>query len=166
MNTEKGMGNIEYRKAGVEDCRAIAELKRIVWDTTYRGIYSDEVLANYDVESNERTFRQIVNNPDIEIYVATDNERIVGFMTCGKPYRMFAHYEQEMGLLYILKAYQRQGIGRRFFDIARKQVKDAGYSEFVVAVNSKNTDAIQFYISMGGEIIDIGEKQNRILYKM
>ncbi len=150
----------------MNNCYAIAALKGIVWNTTYKGIYSDESLANYDVEKNERTFQQIVNNPEIELYVATDDNRIVGFMTCGKPYKMFQHYEQELGLLYILKEYQRQGIGSSFFDIARKQVKEAGYREFIVAVNSKNMNAINFYLSMGGEIIDVDEKQKRILYRV
>ena len=48
------MSNIEYRKATVEDCYSIAELKGIVWNTTYKGIYSDEKLIGYDVKKNEK----------------------------------------------------------------------------------------------------------------
>lgn len=85
-------------------------------------------------------------------------------MTCGKLYKPFRHYEQEVGLLYILKEYQRKGIGSGFFNIARKQVKEAGYRVFIVAVNSKNINAIDFYVSIGGKIIDSDEKQMRIAY--
>ena len=130
------MSNIVYRKATVEDCYAIAKLKGIVWNTTYKGIYSDEKLTGYDVKKNEQIIQSIVNNSEIEIYVATDDDKIVGFMTCGKPYKPFKHYEQEIGLLYILKEYQKQGVGKGFFEIACKQVKEAGYNEFMVAVNS------------------------------
>ena len=140
------MRDIAYRKATAEDCYAIAELKGIVWNTTYKGIYPDEALTGYDVKKNEQILQRIVNYSEIEIYVATDNDRIVGFMTCGKPYKPFRHYEQEVGLLYILKEYQRQGIGAAFLNIARNQVKDAGYEEFMLAVNSKNTNAINFII--------------------
>lgn len=156
------MRDIAYREATAEDCYAIAELKGIVWNTTYKGIYPDEALTGYDVKKNEQILQSIVNNSEIEIYVATDNDRIVGFMTCGKPYKPFRHYEQEVGLLYILKEYQKQGIGKGFFEIARKQVKEAGYSEFMVAVNSQNTNAIQFYLAMGGKIICSDEKQLRM----
>ena len=156
------MSNITYRKANAEDCCSIAELKGIVWNTTYKGIYSDEMLVGYDVKKNEQILRNIVNNSEIEIYVATDDDRIVGFMTCGKPYKPFKHYEQEVGLLYILKEYQKQGIGKGFVEIARKQVKDAGYNEFMVAVNSQNVNAIQFYLAMGGKIVFYEEKQLRI----
>lgn len=162
--TDKMINNIVYRKADEDDCYMVAKLKGIVWNTTYKGIYSDEALLGYDVEKNEKIFRQIVNNPEIEIYVATDKDRIIGFMTCGKPYKPFRHYEQEVGLLYILEEYQRQGIGSGFFDIAREKVKEAGYREFIVAVNSKNINAIDFYVSMGGKIIDNDERQIRIAY--
>lgn len=153
------MSNIVYRKATVEDCYAIAKLKGIVWNTTYKGIYSDEKLTGYDVKKNEQIIQSIVNNSEIEIYVATDDNKIVGFMTCGKPYKPFKHYEQEIGLLYILKEYQKQGVGKGFFEIACKQVKEAGYNEFMVAVNSQNVNAIQFYLAMGGKIALSEEKQ-------
>lgn len=159
------MSNIVYRKATAEDCYSIAELKGIVWNTTYKGIYSDETLIGYDVKKNEQIMRNIVNNSEIEIYVATD-DKIVGFMTCGKPYKPFKHYEQEVGLLYILKEYQKQGIGKGFFEIARKQVKEAGYNEFMVAVNSQNVNAIQFYMAMGGKIVLSEEKQLRIEFAL
>ncbi len=160
------MGDIVYRKATIEDCYSIAELKGIVWNTTYKGIYPDEKLMNYDVNKNEQIMRNIVDNPKIEIYVATTDDKIVGFMTCGKPYKPFMHYEQEVGLLYILREYQKQGIGKCFFEIAQKQVKEAGYNEFVVAVNSQNTNAIQFYLAMGGKIVLAEEKQLRIGFNL
>ena len=156
------MKNITYRKATLEDCYEIAELKGIVWNTTYKGIYSDESLSGYDVKKNEQIMQSIVNNPEIDIYVATDMDKIVGFMTCGKPYKPFRHYEQEVGLLYILKEYQKQGIGKKFFEIACKQVRENGYHEFMVAVNSRNDNAIQFYLAMGGKIVHSEEKQLRI----
>ena len=158
------MSDISYRKATIEDSFPIAELKGMVWNTTYRGIYPDESLDGYDVGKNALIIQKIVNNPEIEIYVAEDKGKIVGFMTCGKPYKPFRHYEQEIGLLYILKEYQRQGIGRGFFDVARKQVKKNGYKEFIVSVNSQNSNAIQFYRSMGGEVIDTTERQLTFVY--
>ena len=127
------MNNIVYRKATAEDCYSIAELKGIVWNTTYKGIYPDEKLTGYDVRKNEQILQNIVNNPDIEIYVVTDNDRIIGFMTCGKPYKPFRHYEQEVG-----------------------------YDKFMVAVNSQNVNAIKFYLAMGGKIVLSEEKQLRI----
>lgn len=158
------MNMITYRKAEMSDCFSIATLKGIVWNTTYKGIYSDESLANYDVLKNQKIFEQIVNNPEIEVYVAINIDQIVGFMTCGKPYKPFADFQQEIGMLYILKEYQRQGIGKTFFNIARKQAVQNGYSKFCVAVNKKNYEAQKFYIKMGGNVIDTDETQIRLSY--
>lgn len=160
------MEKIVYRKADISDCYEIAKLKGIVWNTTYKGIYPDEKLSGYDVEKNKVIFEKIINNPDIELYVAVGDGKIVGFMTCGKPYKPFGDFEQEVGLLYILKEYQRQGIGRAFFDIARNQVSTDGYRKFLVSVNSKNTNALNFYIAMGGEVIHRDDEQMKLSFKV
>ena len=55
--------------------------------------------------------------------------------------------------MYILKEYQRKGIGKTFFEIAGNQVKANGYTKFFLSVNSKNYDAQKFYEAMGGVIL-------------
>ena len=70
-----------------------------------------------------------------------DDREIIGFMTCGKPYKPFQDFQQEIGLLYILQEYQRQGIGKSFFD-----------------------NAIKFYRSMGGQVIHTDEKQIKLVF--
>lgn len=160
------MRKISYRKARYGDCYDLAVLKGKVWNTTYQGIYPQEKLAGYDVEKNKRIFENMVDNPEITLYVAVDGSKIVGFMTCGKPYRPFREYGQEIGLLYILKEYQRQGIGTTFFDMARKQVAENGDKEFFLSVNKKNYDAQKFYIAMGGTVICEEGEQVRIGYKI
>lgn len=153
------MSNITYRKADISDCRALAVLKGLVWNTTYKGIYADATLQNYDIQKNQGIFEQIVANPDIELYVAECDHQMVGLMTCGQPFRPFLHYQCEIGLLYILKEYQRHGIGRGFFKLARNQVSQQGCSEFFVSVNKLNDNAINFYLAMGGSVILEDERQ-------
>lgn len=162
----KNINGIHYREAVITDCYDLAVLKGKVWNTTYQGIYSQEKLTGYDVEKNKGIFESIVENPEISLYVATDGEEIVGFMTCGKPYKPFREYGQEIGLLYILKEYQRQGIGTAFFDIARKLIDESGDKEFFLSVNKRNYDAQKFYIAMGGEVICEDGEQVRIGYRI
>lgn len=157
---------ITYRKATMDDCLAIATLKGIVWNTTYKGIYPDNSLANYDIPKNQRIFEQIVHNPDIELYVVTDNAKIVGFMTCGKPYKPYRDFGQEIGLLYILQDYQRRGIGREFFRIARRQMLTGRYHKFIVSVNKLNQPAIDFYHAMGGRIIEATDTQLKLEFHL
>lgn len=151
------MSNITYRKATIKDCYSIAKLKGEIWDTTYRGIYSDALIDNYDITKNKLIFEGIVSNPNYSLYVAMDNQIIIGFMSCGEPYRPFLKYKKEIGLLYILKEYQRKGIGKMLFLIAKDIVRKSENDEFFVSVNKYNTNAIQFYIAIGGTIISIDE---------
>ena len=160
------MNTITYRKAVLEDCLDLAILKGQVWNTTYKGIYSEEKLSGYDIAKNESIFQNIMNNPDIEIFVALDNQKIVGLMTCGRPYRPFMDFQQEIGLLYILKEYQRKGIGKTFFEIARNQMKTNRYTKFFLSVNSKNFDAQKFYEAMGGVTIYQDEVSIKYSYQV
>ncbi|MCL2702460.1 MAG: GNAT family N-acetyltransferase [Defluviitaleaceae bacterium] len=148
---------IEIRKAVPKDCPAIAQLKREVWETTYRGIYSDERIDGCDIEKNARAFEQMTADPDISLFVACDNGRIIAYMKCGKPHRPFGGYGQEIGLLYILKEYQKQGIGSRLFQTAQCVIKSNGFNEFFVSVNKYNANAIEFYKKMGGIVVRIDD---------
>ncbi len=162
----KDKGSMNYREATLTDCYDLAVLKGNVWNTTYQGIYPQEKLTGYDVEKNKRIFETIIENPEISLYVAIADDQIVGFMTCGKPYKPFREYGQEIGLLYILKEYQRQGIGRAFFHIANKLVTERGYKEFFLSVNRRNYEAQKFYLAMGGEVLCEEGEQVRIGYKI
>lgn len=156
--------SIQFREAVLTDCYNLAVLKGMVWNTTYQGIYPQEKLTRYDVEKNTRIFEALVANPEITLYVATAGEKIVGFMTCGKPYKPFREYGQEIGLLYILKEYQRRGIGRKFFCIAKKLVANRGCREFFLSVNKRNYEAQEFYFAMGGEMLCEEGEQLKIGY--
>ena len=66
------------RFATEEDCEELSYLKHTVWDETYRGIYPDEKIDNFDFEKNKNKFIDIVNNPGIELYVVEHKGKLVG----------------------------------------------------------------------------------------
>lgn len=149
--------NYIIRLAVENDCKELSKLKKLVWETTYRGIYPDEKLDNYDYEKNEETFRKIINNNDIELYVIESNGNIIGYMDYGKPSTPFRDYKQEIGLLYLLKDYQKKGIGKKLFLLAYSKMKNKGYNNFFVSCNKYNLQAQKFYESMGGKIVHVDE---------
>lgn len=151
--------NLDYkiRLATKDDVSELSKLKHDVWETTYRGIYSDSKIDNYDYKKNEDKFLGYINNPDVNIYVACDNDKIIGYMECGMPKRPFEDYEQEIGLLYILKEYQGQGVGKELFNLAYNEIKNKGYKEFFISCNKYNKNAQEFYKRMGGEVVHIDE---------
>lgn len=77
--------NIIIRKANIEDAKEIVEVKMSSWLTSYKGLIPDEVLKNRQDTMKERiikTEKQIkeYNN----IYVAVDNDKVIGTMSYGK----------------------------------------------------------------------------------
>lgn len=91
--------NYIIRLATEGDCSELSRLKHEVWDTTYRGIYPDEKIDNFDYDKNKNTFIKIVNNPEIELYVVECNGKIVGYMDYGTPHRPFGAYKMVNGCL-------------------------------------------------------------------
>lgn len=161
------------RLANKNDAKELSKLKYNVWNTTYRGIYSDEKINNFDFEKNKNKFIDIINNPDIDLYVAEKNNKLIGYMSCGTPLRPYKDYKQEIGLLYILKECQGLGIGKKLFNIAYNRIKEKGYNEFFVSCNKYNIPAQKFYEKMGGKIIHIDDDnkdksipQVKFLYKV
>ncbi len=71
------MENVIIRRAEFNECPELAKIKGEVWNTTYRGIYADEALDNYDIAKNTRIFEQIRNNPGIELVLAEVDGKIV-----------------------------------------------------------------------------------------
>jgi len=150
---------MEYniRLAKLTDCGELSILKRQVWETTYRGIYPDEKLDNYDYKQNEEKFVNIINNKNVEFYIVEVNNRIIGYMSCGMPIRSFSNYNYEIGLLYLLKEYQGYGIGKKLFLLGYSRIKEKGVNEFFISCNKYNYNAQKFYEKMGGKIIHIDE---------
>lgn len=163
------MKEIEYRLAEYKDCFEMAIVKKQVWNTTYRGIYSDDSLDNFDIERNVSTFKQIIDNPEIKLFVVLDGEKVIGFMDIGTPFKPYMDYKQELGLLYLLKEYQGRGIGKTLINLARDSVKANGYHEFIVSCNIKNVNGRKFYEATGGIVINLNELSNatntEIIYK-
>lgn len=152
---------MEYiiRFATENDCEELSILKHTIWDQTYRGIYSDEKIDNYDYDKNKEKFLNMISDTNVELYVVQDNKKIVGYMKCGTPFRPYKDYKQEIGLLYIHKDYQKKGIGKKLFNIASDRIKENGYNEFFICCNKYNKNAQEFYKKMGG-ILDHVDEDN------
>lgn len=147
----------KIRLANRNDIKKLALLKQIVWDETYRGIYSDNLIDNFDYEKSEKKFKMIIDDNRISLYVVESNNELVGYMDVGFPYRQYENYEQEIGLLYLRKDFQRIGIGRELFNIGYNEIKNNGYSKFFVSCNKYNANARKFYEKMGGQLVLVDE---------
>lgn len=148
---------IVIEKAKESDAKAIAKVKRMAWETTYRGIYPDEKIDGYDFEKQEQKFKVLINDKNQHFYVAKFNNEIVGYMCAGKLVREFKDYDAEIMLLYILKEFQGQGLGKRFFLVAKQCLEKDGHKRFFISCNKYNLPAQAFYKKMGGKVVFVDE---------
>ena len=150
--------NIIIRKANVEDSRGIVEVKMSSWLTTYKGLMPDEVLKNRQDTIEERiprTESQIreYNN----IYVAVDNDRVIGTMSYGESRNEKYKDYGEINFIYLLDEYKGQGIGKKLFMTGIKELIDMGYNSMILNVLECNK-TIGFYEKYSGKKIEQKEE--------
>ena len=77
--------SVEFRRASPEDARLLAETRRRAWDTTYRGIYPDAMIDEYDLEAHTARDAARIADPANAVFLAMDGAECVGYFT----YRTF-----------------------------------------------------------------------------
>ncbi|MDE7294136.1 MAG: GNAT family N-acetyltransferase [Oscillospiraceae bacterium] len=129
----------------------ISGLRHEIWDTTYRGIYSDERIDNYDHEEHRQRDLKRIRDGSYHVYLIFDGDEPIGyfyFMTGENVY---------IQSLYIKREYQRKGIGKQAFELIREFCRAHGFDKFTCNCNSHNFSAQDFYRSMGGTVIKRNE---------
>ena len=147
--------NIKIEIANETQCMELVKLKFAVWKTIYNGIYPSEKFDNYDFAVQEKKFKNWVLDKSGKFYVAKDEKlnKIIGYCYVGFSARAFKKGVPEIILLYILKEYQGNGIGRKFFELSKAFLKEKGCEEFIISCNKYNFPAQKFYEKMGGKVI-------------
>lgn len=140
---------VVVRAAGVDDARSIAEVHVASWRAAYRGIISDETLAQLDVDERERRWRQILTDAEkrgLRGWMAFVNEHVVGFATTqpstDEDLRPEVH---ELSALYLVPGQWHAGIGTALLQKAEDELRKANVPEATLWVLEANTSAIAFY---------------------
>jgi len=115
----------------------------------------EECLANLDYARNAERVAQVLGDPEgqTRLFVA-ENEcgEVVGF-ACGGPLREpLLEYDGELYAIYVLKAYQGQGIGRALVAAVAGDLLSRGYRSLVIWVLRDNPYR-RFYEALGGQVI-------------
>lgn len=143
---------MKVREALLEDIGWIAKVNVNSWMTTYKGIISDTVLTKLSVEKRRKEWEWIYNNrkQDEVIFVAVnDDGEIVGFSNGGRNRNAEFDYDGELYAIYLLKEYQRQGLGKLLVSKVVESLRHRGYSSMMVWVLEENP-SVKFYTALGG----------------
>jgi len=138
--------------AGPSDAEALAQVHVAAWRETYRGLLPDAYLARMSVEAHARRFARSLMQPDPNdvTLVAADRWGLVGYAQ-GGPSRRGAPGEAEIATLYLVRAAQNRGLGRRLLADTARALAIQGALSLVISVLRDNFAARGFYEHLGGE---------------
>ncbi|WP_274955172.1 GNAT family N-acetyltransferase [Anaerostipes butyraticus] len=139
--------HVEFHSAEVEDAPAIAQLRKKIWSTTYRGIYPDEMIEQFDLEWHTQKDAQRIQNPDDAVYLIKREERVIGYITL--------HNSQPPHLLslYLEDEFQNCGIGHKAMEFVKIHFKAQGAKRFTCQCQPDNAHAMAFYQRNGGKVV-------------
>ena len=147
-----------------EDVPEIIALRHQIWGTTYRGIYPDDMIDNFDWAWHQEKELLRINDPAYSVYLLQKDDQNIGYLTISRTDGIV------LQSLYILSEYQRQGIGRAAFDFIKAYCREHGAKFFTCHCVPENLNARAFYEKMGGEVIrtDLANEepwQNSVTYR-
>ena len=139
------MNNSMFVEATAADALTIIGLRRRIWDTTYRGIYPDSMIDDFDWAWHKEKELSRIHLPAYSVYLIQKDGRDIGYLT-------------------------RQGIGRIAFDFIKEYCKEQCAESFICQCVPDNLDARAFYERMGGKVIgeDLANEErwkNSITYR-
>lgn len=145
---------MQIREANIADAAAIARVHVDTWRTAYRDIVPASVLTQLSYEQKMELWQFVLApNSRSFVYVAEDpaTQQIVGFASGGPAMdKEDSLYKGELFTLYILEAYQRQGLGRRLFLHVVEHLIRMALTSMLLWVFAENS-AHHFYEALGGQ---------------
>lgn len=142
--------NLKTRKATVKDALAIAEIHVASWQQTYVNIMPAAILKTLNVEQKTKKWDQIISSGTYVVVIEDDN-KVIGF-TCLCPARDRNEDQTicaEIAAMYVHPNACRKGVGSKLMQASISQLKTMGFSDVILWVLSKNSNARQFYEKMG-----------------
>lgn len=139
---------IIIRNAGIKDSEFIAQL-------------SDQLGYSALNSEIENRIDKILGHPDHCIYVATVNEKVVGWVHGFYALRVESNFFVEIGGLVVDQKFRKQGIGNRLVDSVITWAKTKKCNQVRVRCNVIRTESHQFYGKIGFEL----NKEQKIFNK-
>lgn len=129
---------MKIRPSQKYDAHAMSCIYVQTWQDTYLGVIPFAYLYAMSVDKHEQAFLKELASRQVLSYVAEDNGRVIGFTTGGFERHRDAIYGGEIYTLYVLKNYQRRGIGRLLVETLTRQFNHFGIYSMLVQVLKQN----------------------------
>lgn len=145
---------IQIRVAQLADVPGIARVHVDAWRSTYPGLLPADFLAELRYDQREQLWQRILTQfGDTNfVFVALEHEQVVGFASGGPEQSGELGCDGELYAIYLLSAYQHQGLGRQLIHAVVSQLIAKGFQSMAVWVFADNP-ARRFYETLGGRYL-------------
>lgn len=158
---------MKIREASFPDAPGIARVHVNTWRSAYRGIVPESILNELSYEQKERQWRETFRGTRHQefVYVVENEARqIVGFASGGPALsKKGSLYRGELFTIYILDAYQQQGLGHRLFFQVVERLLTLELTSMLIWVLAENP-ARRFYESLGGKRVKTSSYEIKGIY--
>lgn len=144
---------VKVRLAQPDDAPAIGRVHVESWRAAYCQVLPEAYLASLSAVGRAAEWRDVLARQDRQRFVlAAESERgeVVGFAAAGPERAGEPGYDSELYALYLLPAYQGQGLGRALVREAAVRLDAAGMQAMLLWVFEANAAARRFYEKLGG----------------
>lgn len=111
------------REAKEQDAESIVNININGWVKTYHGIFPNEFLEELEQKKSESIEK--CKNKINEYIVCEMENKVVGFLRCGKNKKGYDEKYAEVYALYVDFKYKRMGIGRKLLKYSFNKFKDS-----------------------------------------
>ena len=150
---------LQIRSATENDLVDIAALHVSSWQTAYKGVVPDELLASRDIKSSLENWRSTFSSYPENISVALSyGEQLVGFCCSGPVVDTDRNspFNFEIYGLHVDPSYYRQGIGTALMTNSFDRMKCLGLSDAIVWTLEDLIQSRFFYEKNGGKLVKTG----------
>ena len=137
------------RPTEISDAQSMSRIYVRSWLDTYLSVVPFGFLFEMSESQHKQAFRNEIINNQVISFVAEETSNIVGFITGGNERKGNDIYGGEIYTLYVLKYYQRRGIGSKLVSALTKQLNQNGIYSMLVRVLKLNPYR-RFYKKING----------------
>ena len=134
------------RRAVYEDAETIANIHVSSWKHTYKDLIDEKDISNMTYENRKILWQAVlsVQNKERCTFVIHNDKKIVGFISGGPERTKRFDFDAEIYNIYLLKEYQKQGLGARLLKVFADEMKNNGYESILVWILKQNPSS-RFY---------------------
>ncbi|HEV2955974.1 MAG TPA: GNAT family N-acetyltransferase [Xanthobacteraceae bacterium] len=148
-------GAIAIRAAVPSDAPAIGRVHVEGWREAYRGVLADRLLQSLSAVVRAALWQgALEREPPVLLFVAQrPGGDLVGFAGGGPCRAASLPHDAEVYALYVLRAAQQRGCGRRLMAALAAALRARGFRSVCLWVLEENANARRFYERLGGVVV-------------